>query len=125
MITPSYTLTALYAFCAQVDPQTMNCLDGEYPNGVIEGTDRNFYGTTFQGGPNEFGGAIPAGVVFKLSSSGALTVLYSFCSQHNVDNACLDGEEPGSLIEGSDGNFYGITAAGGEFGTLPIETCII
>ena len=116
MLTPSGTLTTLYAFCAQVDPQTKNCLDGEYPNGVIQDSDGNFYGTIFEGGPNAFGGAQPAGVVFKLTPSGVLTPLYSFCSQYDLKTAtCVDGQVPGSLIEGSDGNFYGITSAGGQF----------
>ena len=123
MITPSFTLSALYAFCSQVDPQTKNCHDGEYPNGVIEGSDGNFYGTTLEGGPPTFVGASGEGVVFKLSSSGVLTVLHSFCSQYDVNTAtCVDGQVPGSLIEGSDGNLYGITAVGGQFAPQPTSS---
>ena len=122
MITPSGTFTTLYSFCAQVDPNTENCLDGEEPDGIIEGSDGNFYGTTFSGGLNAFGGARPAGVVFKLTRSGVLTNLYSFCSQQNPSTiTCLDGEEPSGLIEGSDGNFYGITSVGGQFGRSTIS----
>ncbi len=116
MITPSGTLTTLYSFCAKVDPITENCLDGEQPNDIIEGSDGNFYGTTFSGGLNSFGGARPAGTVFKMTPSGVLTTLYSFCSQDPDTIDCLDGEEPSGLIEGSDGNFYGITLVGGQFG---------
>ena len=119
MITPSGTFTTLYSFCAQVDPSTGNCLDGEFPDSIIEGSDGNFYGTTSSGGPNSLGGARPAGVVFELTPSGVLTSLYSFCSPQNLTYiTCLDGEEPAGLIEGSDGNFYGITSVGGQFGTL-------
>ncbi len=121
MITPSGAFTTLYSFCAQVDPETKNCLDGEQPDGIIEGGDGNFYGTTFSGGLNS-GGARPAGVVFKLTASGVLTTLYNFCSQQNRDTVtCLDGEEPSGLIEGSDGNFYGITSVGGQFGDSTIS----
>jgi uncharacterized repeat protein (TIGR03803 family) len=122
MITPSGTLTTLYDFCAQVDPSTENCLDGQNPDGMIEGTDGNFYGTTFSGGLNAFGGARPAGTVFKMTPSGVLTTLYSFCTRQNPSaGTCLDGQEPGGLFEGSDGNFYGTTPIGGQFGKLTIN----
>jgi uncharacterized repeat protein (TIGR03803 family) len=122
MITPSGAFTTLYSFCAQVDPSTGNCLDGENPDGIIEGSDGNFYGTTFSGGLNAFGGARPAGTVFMMTPSGVLTTLYSFCSQQDLSTGtCLDGEEPGGLIEGSDGNFYGITAVGGQFGSITLS----
>lgn len=118
MVTPSGTFTTLYAFCARVDPSTENCLDGELPDGVIEGSDGNFYGTTIEGGLYAFGGARPAGTVFEMTPSGVLTTLYSFCSKQDVSTVtCLDGEEPAGLTEGSDGNFYGITQIGGQFGT--------
>jgi len=116
MVTPSGVLTTLHAFCAQVDPSSQNCLDGESPDSIIEGSDGNFYGTTDQGGPYAFGGARPAGTVFKMAPSGVLTTLYSFCSTQNLIG-CLDGEEPGGLIQGTDGNFYGITISGGQFVT--------
>jgi uncharacterized repeat protein (TIGR03803 family) len=99
-ITPSGTLTTLYNFCAQ-----NNCVDGAEPNaGVLQASDGNFYGTTF------YGGASGKGTVFKVTSSGTLTTLYSFCSQ----SKCADGAEPASgLIQATDGNFYGTAEAGG------------
>ena len=121
MITPSGTLTTLYAFCAVMDPSTENCLDGEIPDGVIQGTDGNFYGTTYQGGPYAFGGARPAGTVYMMTPAGVLTTLYSFCAEQDLSaGTCLDGEEPVGLFEGSDGNFYGFTLVGGPYGTLII-----
>jgi uncharacterized repeat protein (TIGR03803 family) len=46
-----------------------------------------------------------------------LTTLLSFC---NDTNSCPDGSDPGGLIKGTDGNFYGMTSAGGtnDFGTI-------
>jgi len=107
-ITPSGTLTMLYSFCGQTD-----CTDGKYPYGrLIQGSDGNFYGTTDQGGANNNGGT-----VFKMTPTGSLATLYSFCSQ-DVD-ICLDGQEPlAGLVEGADGNFYGSTAEGGTGSNL-------
>ena len=99
-ITPTSELTTLYSFCSQ-----SKCADGEYPYaGLVQGTDGNFYGTA--GG----GGAIKGGTVFKITPTGALTTLYSFCSQSH----CTDGGGPtATLIQGTDGNYYGTTEGGG------------
>src|SRR5271163_2398480 len=80
-ITPGGTLTTLHSFCSQ-----SNCTDGEYPEaGLIQATNGNFYGTTYAGG-----GANSRGTVFKITSSGTLTTLYSFCPQ----SGCPDGSDP-------------------------------
>jgi uncharacterized repeat protein (TIGR03803 family) len=71
---------------------------------LIQGPDGNLYGTTLGGGANG------AGTVFKMTSAGAVTVLYSFCSLTN----CADGVGPyGGLVLANDGNFYGTTSQGG------------
>ncbi len=106
-ITPKGALTTLYNFCSQVE-----CADGGYPvTGLIQGTDGNFYGITTQGGADNLcGGISGCGTVFQVTASGALTTLYSFCSQP----ACADGFQPiGALVQGTDGSFYGTTALGG------------
>jgi len=97
-ISPSGALTTLYSFC----PQTV-CTDGSGPSGLIQATDGSFYGTTVAGGANN------QGTVFKITSQGALTTLYSFCSQ----TSCTDGRSPIGLIQTTDGNFYGTTFYGG------------
>jgi uncharacterized repeat protein (TIGR03803 family) len=95
-ITPSGALTTLYVFCSKP-----GCADGQEPSGVIEGRDGNFYGTTYNGGINNYG------TVFKMSPSGALTTLHTFSFESG-------GYFPlGGLIEGTDGNFYGTTTVGG------------
>ncbi len=56
-ITPSGTLTTLYSFCAQT-----GCTDGADPYaGLVQASDGNFYGTTYEGG------AAGDGTVFSLS----------------------------------------------------------
>ena len=58
-ITPQGALTTLYTFCQQ--PQ---CADGSGPLGdLLQATDGNFYGTTFQGGVS---GAL--GTIFSVSN---------------------------------------------------------
>ncbi len=102
-ITPSGALTTLYNFCS-----LSGCADGAGPTaGLVQATDGNFYGTT-SGQTNE--GATGPGTIFKITSSGTLTTLYTFCAQTN----CTDGETPtAGLVQASDGNLYGTTSAGG------------
>jgi uncharacterized repeat protein (TIGR03803 family) len=104
-ITAGGTLTTLYSFCSQYS--NGDCQDGDEPKaGLVQGTDGNLYGTT------ESGGNPGGGTVFKITPSGALTVLYNFCSKGR--DPCPDGEEPvAGLVEGTDGNFYGTTEEGG------------
>jgi uncharacterized repeat protein (TIGR03803 family) len=103
-VTPTGTLTTLYNFCSRP-----NCTDGDEPFwGVVLGTDGDLHGTNSFGGANNIGGT-----VYKMTSSGKMTVLYSFCSQ----SGCTDGDTPeGGVIEGIDGNYYGTTRNGGGNG---------
>lgn len=96
-VSPTGTLKTLHNF---------NLSDGAYPEAaLVLGTDRNFYGTTSSGGTSGSGGTI-----FQITPAGQLTTLYSFCSQPN----CSDGTGPfSSLIQATNGNFYGATFAGG------------
>jgi uncharacterized repeat protein (TIGR03803 family) len=106
-MTTSGKLTTLHSFCAQA-----GCVDGAYPfAGLIQATDGNFYGATQGDGANGSGGTI-----FKITASGKLTTLYSFCAQAG----CVDGESPvGVLAQDTDGTLYGTTSYGGEgYGTV-------
>jgi uncharacterized repeat protein (TIGR03803 family) len=75
--------------------------DGGEPGGtLLLGNDGNLYGETLDGGANG------NGTVFKITTSGALTPLFSFNE--------TDGAAPvGGLIEDSAGNFYGTAEFGG------------
>jgi len=129
--------------------------DGDYPNvGLVQGTNGNLYGATFEGGASggtgtfyemtpsgafntlrtfepaqvagangaliegsngnfygtDTGGGNGAGTIYEVTPAGDVSVLYTFCSKTD----CADGSTPyGALIIGSDGNFYGVTYAGG------------
>jgi uncharacterized repeat protein (TIGR03803 family) len=84
--------------------------DGGGPNGLVQGSDGSFYGTT------SGGGTYGVGTVFRISSIGLLTTLYSFGSLTNAGGEALDGAGPcGVLVQGSDGFFYGTTENGGLY----------
>jgi uncharacterized repeat protein (TIGR03803 family) len=96
-MTPRGTLTTLARF---------DLTNGSYPNGaLVQGNDGNFYGTTALGGAsNSCSGG--CGTVFTITPGGTLTTLHSF--------ELTDGGNPyAPLIQATDGNFYGTTAAGG------------
>jgi uncharacterized repeat protein (TIGR03803 family) len=100
--------TILYNFCSLA-----NCADGVNPSGLVEAPSANFYGTTNSGGlfSNKANCTNGCGTFFEITPVG-LTTLYNFCSQTN----CSDGAAPQSgLIQGTDGNFYGVTEAGGAY----------
>jgi uncharacterized repeat protein (TIGR03803 family) len=99
-LTPAGDFTNLYTFCS-----LKNCADGASSiAGLVQGTDGNFYGTTAEGG------AYSMGTVFKITPTGLLTTLYSFCAQ----SGCPDGDQPGvALVQAVDGDFYGTTQTGG------------
>ena len=98
-------------------------LVGPTSPGLIQGSDGDFYGLANSGGPAGAGG------VFKITADGAYTPLYTFTGGNAYGPpfyglpfgitvfgyvAPVDGGNPkGGLIQGSDGNFYGTTSAGG------------
>ena len=93
-ITSDGTLTTLHNFAG-------GSADGFYPYAsLVLATDRNFYGTTYDGA------AHACGMVFKIASQGELTVLFSFY--------CRNGGYPeAGLVQATNGDFYGTTSEGG------------
>ena len=81
---------------------------------LVAGPDGDFYGTTWAGGS---GGE---GTVFKVTTNGAMTLLYSFSPPTTSTGTYLtnpDGAQPESALAlGPDGNFYGTTWKGGPGG---------
>lgn len=116
-ITPSGQLTTIYNFCSQ-----SNCKDGNYPWGLVQAGNGNFYGTTYYGGIRSLEDSYGRnfGNIFEITPTGKLTVVYLFC----LELPCADGAYPaGGLVEGPDGSFYGVTASGGTALTSCYQGC--
>jgi uncharacterized repeat protein (TIGR03803 family) len=103
-MTPGGALNVLHTFTGGTD--------GAAPSaGLIHGSDGNFYGTTTAGGPAD------AGTVFQMTPSGTVTILHAFTGG-------TGGSGPGaSLIQATDGNFYGTTLEGGWMTGCPPLGC--
>jgi uncharacterized repeat protein (TIGR03803 family) len=96
--------TTIYNFCS-----LSACADGSFPyGGATLGFDGNFHGTTHNGGSSF------AGTVFKVTSSGKLTTQWSF------DNLNDDSVPYYPLLQGQDGNFYGVSVGeyNGQYGAF-------
>ena len=107
LLTTARAQTPSQLFAFGCDSQTGVCADGENPNSLIQSADGNFYGTTTSGGV----GNTPRGTVFKITSLGQLTTLFTFVADPNGNYP--NGMLPTSLVEGNDGFLYGTTDAGG------------
>jgi uncharacterized repeat protein (TIGR03803 family) len=100
-----YKITSKGALTVRGDFAATN---GNNPNLPVQGMDGNFYGTTRFGGINGAGCTIGCGVVYKMASSGKITVLHSFAGYPS------DGSLPvGVLVQANDGTLYGTTYQGG------------
>jgi uncharacterized repeat protein (TIGR03803 family) len=102
-MTAQGVITTLHNFCTQ-----SNCADGRVPEfALVEASNGSFYGLTE-------GGNTAHPTLFKMLPAGKLTTLHTFC----VDlSTCLDGDLPtGPLVEGPDGDLYGVTLNGGTAG---------
>jgi uncharacterized repeat protein (TIGR03803 family) len=98
-ITPTGARTTIYSFCAQV-----GCTDGATPrDGLVLGSDGNFYGPTY------YGGAHNEGTLFQITPAGVLNTLHSFGG--------TEGYYPiQHLFQATNGTFYGTTDFGGSGG---------
>jgi uncharacterized repeat protein (TIGR03803 family) len=85
--------------------RTLDINDGIQPlAGLALGTDGNVYGTTGGGGHNN------AGALFRVTSTGTYSTLYSFCPA----SGCKDGFFPQTgMVQHTNGKFYGVTESGG------------
>jgi uncharacterized repeat protein (TIGR03803 family) len=98
-VTTNGALTTLFSF---------NGTNGAYPYaGLVQGIDGYLYGTTKYGGTNHDIYNQTCGTAFRMTANGALEILVEFNG--------ANGDGPGGLTRGADGNFYGITGLGGRY----------
>jgi uncharacterized protein (TIGR03437 family) len=98
-VTSQGAVSTLYSF----QPGPNATFSYPLPTALIQGTDGNFYGTTSLGGK---GCTLGCGTIFKVTPQGSATTHYALDQTHGSSPA-------GSLVEGTDGNFYGVTSFGG------------
>src|ERR1035437_6759752 len=80
-------------------------MNGSWPSaGLVQGRDGSFYGTTTYGGANGVGTAFP------MTTNGAVGAWYSF------GGGSAGANPSASLIQSTDGSFYGTTPSGGATG---------
>jgi uncharacterized repeat protein (TIGR03803 family) len=96
-VTPAGVETTLHEFAGGQDGSQAH-------SQLIQARDGNFYGTT------DAGGSANRGTVFKITPDDVETVLYAF------DGGANGGLPGAQLLQGSDGNFYGMTSTGGAYG---------
>jgi len=101
-MTPNGEITALASF---------DGTNGSFPRSPLaEADDGNFYGTAESGGAYPGTGAFDergAGTVFRITTNGVLTTLFSFWVTNGVNPVA-------GLARGPDGGLYGSTRAGGS-----------
>lgn len=93
-VTPGGLETTLHAFSAS---------EGLGPASLVQGSDGNLYGLTYD---NTIYSGFPSDVantVFRITTAGVVTTIYNF--NRNVK---------ATLVQGSDGNLYGTTYTGGD-----------
>jgi uncharacterized repeat protein (TIGR03803 family) len=102
-ITPTGTYTVLRHFSS-------SALEGQYPNGdLIQAKDGYLYGLTSGGGGNS------NGTIIKIKTDGT-----SFTVVRSLSAGVEGGNPNGSLVQASDGSFYGLaySIAGGFTGSV-------
>lgn len=122
-------LNELYGFQYN-STTTSNYPDGETPMAeLIQGADGNYYTTTNGGGtggcPSTVEGTTEGcGAVVKITSTGGVSVVYSFPYDSTTNRAANGLGPQAGLVQGPDGNFYGVTTAGGTEGTSFCTTAV-
>jgi len=100
---PAANIVVLYTFTNTLS----GGVDGANPGGgLIQASNGVLYGTTVNGGTND-----AYGTIFNVTTNGVFTPLYTFTS------SAVNGAEPyAGLVQGTNGNFYGVASQSGSNG---------
>jgi len=110
-LTNAGTFTILYTFCS------FNCqTQFADPGAMIQASDGNLYGVAGTGGANLNGG------IFKMTPAGKVSTYLSFPTC-NDQTSCPSGFGPSGLMQGTDGNFYGVMDGGGLIPCFGMAGC--
>jgi uncharacterized repeat protein (TIGR03803 family) len=102
-MTPGCVVTELHSFS--------DSPDGRYPNApLVQASSGDLFGTTQYGGVNPCD-SDTTGTIFKVTLAGDVEIVHSF---DWADEGCNPIDAP--LIQASDGNLYGTTEIGGDWG---------
>jgi len=106
----SATIDQLFAFSCTTGVGSETCPQGARPDIILQASDGNFYGAaqvTDEGVSDPQGGTL-----FKLTSSGEFSKLFTFTQG---SNGFLNGNNPADgFVEANDGFLYGTTFNGGK-----------
>ncbi|MGI8956813.1 MAG: choice-of-anchor tandem repeat GloVer-containing protein [Chthoniobacterales bacterium] len=127
-ITPAGTFTTLHNFTPGTD-------DGHTPEGgLLQAQNGSFYGTTSTGGTHgkritmttksgtrygseESEGTINDGTVYRITTTGELSIVHRFNQRAWGSYNSEEGGRPaGRLAQDTEGNLYGATSTGGKNG---------
>ena len=95
--TPAGVVTVLHSFVVGAGNTGNRPYDG-----LVQGSDGNFYGTASSGGTDSLG------TIFQVTPTAVLTAIYNF-----PNNKTLGAFPRAALLQGSGGNLYGTSTGGG------------
>ena len=111
-MSPQGKVTTLYSF--PYDTATSSAPNGAFPTaGLIQATDGYLYGVAQDGGVARCNGVLGCGTLFRISTSGAFTLLHQFCSGEGCPNSTEGGRPMAHLVQTPSGALCGTTAEGG------------
>jgi uncharacterized repeat protein (TIGR03803 family) len=99
-LTPAGRISIVHALTAA---------EGTSITALLQASDGNFYGATSDGGTSS------VGTIFRVMPDGTFSIVHHFSGRPHVgDPGDNDGAGPTALVQGIDGNLYGLTSGGGS-----------
>ena len=118
-LTPSRAVAQATGAISVLHTFSPNGTEGTLPiMGPIKANDGNYYGVTDTGGDAQSGNS-GGGTVYKLTPTGQFSVFHTFLNNPLANPPTTEGYEPYVLIQGKDGNLYGLCHGGGVVNETP------